>query len=71
MQRIFWVKNGDLEEVNAWLREGGKVKMIQAVTESITSAYAWDEAPFCNDGSRANGSLYYGDIYAYIVVEIE
>lgn len=71
MQKIFWIKNGDLEEVNAWLSEGGKVKMIQPVAESVASAYAWNEAPFCNDGSRANGALYCGDIYAYIVIEMD
>lgn len=34
MEKIFWVKNGDLDEVNSWLQKGGKVKMIVAVPEN-------------------------------------
>lgn len=64
MERIFWVKNGDLSEVNAWLQKGGKVKMIQAVPEAISSyGYAGGEACMFDKGK------YLGDIYAYVVVE--
>lgn len=33
MEKVFWVENGDLNEVNSWLQKGGKVKMIVAVPE--------------------------------------
>lgn len=66
MERIFWVKNGNLEVVNDWLEHGGRVKSIYAVPE-VVSAY----------GYTSNGTLadekgrYVGDIYAYVVVEID
>ena len=37
MEQIFWVKNGDLAEVNKWLQKGGIVKSIHAVSEAISS----------------------------------
>lgn len=61
MEQIFFVKNGDLSEVNKLLKKGGKVKMIQATSETV-SAYAGTETSI--DG------LVYGTIYAYIVVEM-
>ena len=66
MEKIFWVKNGDLDEVNNWLQKGGKVKMIKAVSETISAyGYAGGETDAC-------GSDYCeGDIYAYIVVEFD
>ena len=35
MEKVFFVKNGNLKEVNEALVHGGKVKMIQAVAESV------------------------------------
>lgn len=39
MEKIFFIKNGNLDEVNKALSAGGKVKMIQAVSE-VVSAYS-------------------------------
>lgn len=64
MERIFWVKNGDLEEVNDWLQKGGRVKAIHAVSETI-SAYGYAGGDTYVD-EKGN---YVGDIYAYVVVE--
>ena len=35
MERVFWVKNGELETVNEWLQQGGRVKMIKPVSETF------------------------------------
>ena len=68
MERIFWVKNGDLGEVNNLLQKGGQVKMIKAVSETI-SAYGYHAtAGMMNDEKHGN---YIGDIYAYVVVEFD
>lgn len=68
MERIFWVKNGDLGEVNNWLQKGGRVKMIKAVSEAI-SAYGYHSGGdwYCREAS----GNYVGDIYAYVVVEFD
>ena len=34
MEKVFFVKNGNLDKVNEALARGGKVKMIQAVADS-------------------------------------
>ena len=68
MERIFWVKNGELSEVNNWLQKGGRVKAIHPLCETITS-YA-----HCGSGGSydsADHGYYVGDIYAYIVVEFD
>ena len=66
MEKIFWVKNGELREVNNWLQKGGRVKMIKAVSETIAAyGYAGGET------SSSNYDHYEGDIYAYIVVEFD
>ena len=65
MERIFFVKNGDLREINEWLQKGGRVKFVQPVTESV-SAYGYTACEMCC--SEQQGS-YKGDIYAYVVVE--
>ena len=31
MEKVFWVIDGHLDEVNAWLQKGGRVKTIVAV----------------------------------------
>lgn len=65
MEKVFWVKNGDLKEVNEQLRKGGKIKSIHAVSETI-AAYGYAGGESCQwDHDR-----YVGDIYAYIVIEI-
>ena len=63
MEKIFFVVNDNLDEVNDALANGGKVKMIQIVSEAVSSyAYAgsdtWQSTEGCN----------VGDIIAYIVV---
>ena len=59
MEQIFFVKNGDLSEVNKWLQKGGRVKCIQALPE-----------PFDN-GSDTSPLYIKGNICAYIVVEFD
>lgn len=66
MERIFWVKNGDLREVNSWLQKGGRVKMIHALSENIASyGYAGGETSWHDNGCNVS------DIYAYIVIEFD
>ena len=60
MEQIFFVKNGDLKEVNKWLQKGGRVKYIQAIGEPLHNGS--DASPY---GDRR------GDIYAYVVVEFD
>ena len=66
MERIFFIKNGDLEEINELLAKGAKVKMIKPVCETITS-YG------CAGGetSAYNHDWYVGKIYAYVVLEFD
>lgn len=59
MEQIFFVKKNDLSEVNRWLQKGGRVKLIQAIGESIHNG--GDEYPVTKTG----------EIYAYIVVEFD
>ena len=59
MEQIFFVRNGDLSEVNKWLQKGGRVKFIQALGE-----------PFHNGGDTSPYPRT-GEIYAYIVVEFD
>ena len=63
MEHIFFVKNGDLQEVNTYLQKGGKVKSVHAVPEIVSSyGYAGGEVCYTDSGSHV------GDIYAYVVV---
>lgn len=57
MEKVFFVENEDLEEVNEALAKGGKVKMISTVSESAAV------------GGQSAYSLS-GDVLAYIVVEM-
>ena len=66
MERIIWVKNGNLEVVNDWLEHGARVKSIYAVPE-VVSAYG-----YTSNGTLADkNGKYAGDIYAYVVIEID
>ena len=66
MERIFWVKNGELSNVNEWLSKyGGRVKTITPVCENIA---AYSHAG--GESSDYDKGYYVGDIYAYVVVEI-
>jgi len=67
MERIFWVKNGELKTINEWLQKGGRVKMIKPVSETIAAyGYSANEA-YCSE----NHDYYVGDIYAYVVIEFD
>jgi hypothetical protein len=59
MEQIFFVKNGDLSEVNKRLQKGGRIKFIQAIGEPI------------HNGANTTPYSGTGDIYAYIVVEFD
>lgn len=57
MEKIFFVVNNNLKEVNRELySSGGRVKMIQTVSEMV---------------SDSSGQKSTGDVYAYVVVESE
>lgn len=59
MEKIFFVKNGDLTTINNFLQKDWKVKIIQAIGE-----------PLHNGGeTTVLSSERIGDIYAYIVLE--
>jgi len=67
MERIFWVKNGELSNINDWLQKGGRVKMIKPVSETI-AAYGYTASEsYCSDSA----GYYVGDIYAYVVIEFD
>ncbi|MBR2464661.1 MAG: hypothetical protein IKB41_04420 [Clostridia bacterium] len=34
MEKIFWVKEGQLDEINVYLQKGGRVKTIVAVPDA-------------------------------------
>lgn len=57
MEKVFFVRYGDLEKVNEALAKGGKIKMISAVGEQVAAA----------SDARLTA---YGKICAYIVVEM-
>ncbi len=66
MEQIFWVKNGNLREVNEWLQRGGRVKSIHVVPEPIVAyGYAGGARDYDTHGS------YVADIYAYVIVEFD
>ena len=67
MEHIFFIKNGDLKEVNSYLQKGGRVKSIHAVPETVSSyGYAAGKDIYAEDKGK-----YVGDVYAYIVVEFD
>lgn len=66
MEQIYWVKNGELNEVNRWLQKGGRVKSIHVVPENFaTYGFAGGESSWHDKGKVE------GDIYAYIVIEFD
>lgn len=67
MEKVFVVKNGDFREVNQQLQKGGKIKMITAVPQ-VVSAYGYSA---CEMMSLESHDKYTGDIYAYVVLELE
>ena len=72
MEKIFFVKNGELSEVNTWLQKGGRIKSIQPVAESISAyGYAAFEAEGASCYNKEKSGSYVGDIFAYVVVEFD
>ena len=69
MEQIFLVENSDLDEVNRALRRGGRVKMIQAVSEAVTwdgiTRQGYDEQFVCDAAQSI------GNIFAYVVIEFD
>lgn len=66
MERVFFVKNGDLQEVNNLLQKGGRIKMIQPVAETVAAYGYHATGGMCNVEEHGN---YKGTVYAYVVVE--
>lgn len=64
MEKIFFVENGDLDEVNEYLKKGARVKYISSSAECVS---AWGYG--CGEVSNYDTGVSYGDIYAYIVLE--
>ena len=56
MEKVFFVENDNLDEVNDELSKGGKVKFICPVAESVSIG-----------GETAHNIT--GDTYAYVVIE--
>lgn len=66
MEKVFLVRNNELEEINRILSKGGSIKMIQPVTEMVSSyGYAGGETSYSDAGHVS------GNIFAYIVVNIK
>ena len=65
MEKVFFVINRDLTEVNNALKSGGTVKMIKTVAEAIGS-YGYAN----RDWNADEKGVYRGDIFAYVVVEV-
>lgn len=68
MERIFWVRNGELEEVNRWLQKGGRVKSIHPLCERITSYAHSGSGGYYNEPEHG---YYTGNVYAYVIVEFD
>ena len=60
MEKLFFVVNNDLEEVNKELASGGKIKFICPVNESVSNAGASNCYTACD---------IVGDVFAYVVIE--
>ncbi len=74
-ERIFFVRNGNLNHINDILKKGGSIKMIHAVPQVVSTSY--DEKPlnrssFFNTESQddPNETNLFGDVCAYIVVKM-
>ena len=67
MEKVFFVKNGDLEAVNKELASGGKIKAICPVAESVSNTKG---ATSSNTRSSLTGTIkVIGSVYAYVVIE--
>lgn len=68
MEQLFLIKNGDLNEVNYVLKQGGKIKTIVACAES-TSTWAVKHDGVSGLSSTGEHGELIGNIYAYVVIE--
>lgn len=74
MEKIFFVQNNDLTEVNRYLKNGGRVKAIHPVAESV-AAYGY-AARFADESNNYylnpdEHGHYNGDVFAYVVLELD
>ena len=74
-ERIFFVRNGNLNHINDILKKGGSIKMIHAVPEVVSTSY--DGKPinrlgyFGNEPQDSENEVtLMGDVCAYIVVKM-
>ena len=66
MEQIYLIKGEDLKGINEILKNGGRVKTIQTVSECVSAyGYAGSVTSFEDKGS------YCGWVYAYVVVEFD
>ncbi len=74
MERIFFVKNGNLNAINDILKKGGAIKMIHAVPQVLNSSPSQistvSSAYYHRDESEDGANVFEGDVYAYIVVKM-
>ena len=60
MEKVFFVVGDDLEDVNAELASGGRIKAISPVAETVSIA---------GGGESLHTEHVVGAVYAYIVIE--
>jgi len=66
VEKVYFVKNGDLSDVNRALSSGGKIKSISTIQEPFI-AFSGGEREYSSD---SNG-VYNGNVCAYIVIEYD
>ena len=74
MERVFFVRNGNLNQINDILKKGGSIKMIHAVPEVVSTAYDGKSRNYSGLGvtpvDNEDEANLIGDVYAYIVVKM-
>lgn len=60
MEKVFFVRNDELEIVNEELKTGGKIKFICPVNEPVSNA---------GGGETYTTYDIIGDVFAYVVIE--
>lgn len=78
MERIFFTRNGNLNEINNILKRGGSIKMIHAVPNVVSSSPSRISTVsptsmslhYSHDEPEDSAEVYEGDVYAYIVVKM-
>ena len=63
MERIFFVRNGDLQEVNMLLQKGATVKSIHPIAQNVSS-YGYG-----GGGYPSGEGSFTADVCSYIVLE--